>query len=99
DLAQHRGLPNARTAEQKDALAAEDEVLDHADGAVDGSAHAAGKANDFAPPVANAGDAMERAFDAGAVVIAKVTDVLDNIIDICLGHFLAAQHHFVAGIA
>ena len=87
DFAQHGRLADARAAEEEDALAAEDEVFDDADRAVDGAADAAGEADDLAAAVADAGDAVERALDAGAVVVAELADVVDHELDVVFGDF------------
>ena len=82
DFAEHGGLADAGATEEEDALAAGNEVFDDADGAVDGAAHAAGEADDLAAAVADAGDAMERPFDAGAVVVSEGADVGDDVLEV-----------------
>ena len=37
--------------------------------------------------VADAGDAVQRALDAGAVVVAELADALDHVLEVVLGHF------------
>jgi hypothetical protein len=58
-------------AEEEDGGAAEDQVRDQLRAAPDGSAHAAGQADDTPSAVAHAADAVQRAVDAGAVVAAE----------------------------
>ena len=99
DFAKHGCFADAGLAQEEDALAPEDEVFDDADGAVDGAADAAGEAHDLASPVADAADAVEGALDAGAVVIAEVTDVLDDELEVLFRHFFVAEHDFAAGVA
>src|SRR5690606_7892514 len=48
-------------------------------------------------PVADAGDAVERALNAGAVVVAEFTDVRDDVLDVALGHLPFAEHDLPAG--
>src|SRR5439155_22554545 len=79
---QHRGLPDPRPAQQQDALTADDDVADDLAGAGDGPADTHRQANDSARPVANRGDAMERAFDAGPIVVAELTDIVGNVIEV-----------------
>ncbi len=57
-------LPTPGRPSKQDALAALDDVLDDVDGAVDGAADAAGQADDVAAPVADGGDAVQRALHA-----------------------------------
>jgi len=99
DFAQHGGLANAGAAEQEHTLAAENEVFDDADGAVDGAPNAAGDTDDLAPPVADAGDAVEGALDAGAVIEAEFADVVDDVEEVVLGDFLVGEDDFAAGVA
>ena len=86
-LAQHRRLADARAAEQQDAFAGLDQVADDRDRAVDGAADAAGQADDRAGAIADRGDAMQRALDAGAVVVAKHADPVNDMLDTVTGHF------------
>src|SRR5262249_52110910 len=98
-LAQHGRLAHAGLAQQEDALSALYQVVDDGDGAVHGTADAAGEADDGAATVADAGDAVQRALDAGAIVVAELADVGDDVIEVGLGHFDVAEHHLPAGIA
>src|SRR5207247_10363835 len=40
------------------------------------------QANDSARAVANGGDTMQRAFDAGPIVVAKLTDIVGNVVEV-----------------
>src|SRR5690606_6446283 len=71
-LAKHGRLSHARAAEQEDAFARLNEVLDDADRAVHGATDAAGEAYDVTGPVAYRGDAVKGALDTGTVVIAEL---------------------------
>src|SRR5215204_5583938 len=75
NFAEHGCLADAGLAEEEDALATQDQVFDDPDGSVDGAADTAGEADDLPAAVADAADAMERALDARAVVIAEISDV------------------------
>src|SRR5439155_7572669 len=81
-LTQHRGLPDAGPAQQQDALTAHDDVADDLAGAGDRPADTHRQANDSARAVANGGDAMQRAFDAGPIVVAKLTDVVGHVVEV-----------------
>jgi hypothetical protein len=99
DFAQHRRLADAGAPEEENAFAAEDEVFDDADGAVDGAADAQREADDLAAAVADAGDAVQRPFDTGAVVVAKVADVFGDVLEVLFGDLAVAEHDFAAGVA
>src|SRR4030088_2039448 len=75
DLAKHRRLANAGTPEEQHAAAGLDDVTQDLDRSVDRAADAQRKADDFPRPIAQRADAVKRAFDAGAVVAAELTDV------------------------
>jgi hypothetical protein len=67
-------FPDSWSTQEEDALTAFDEVADDGDGAVHGAADAAGEAHDFASAIANGGNTMEGALNAGAVVVAEHAD-------------------------
>src|SRR4029078_365000 len=73
------------------------QVFDHADGAVHGAADAAGEPDNLAPAIADETDAVQRALDAGAVVIAEIADVVDHELQVVFGDLFMAEHHFAAG--
>ena len=75
-----------------------DEVVDDLDGPEDRPADAAGEADDLAAPVADGADAMERALDAGAVVVAEGADVVDDVLQVGLDD-LALEEHGLAAAA
>ena len=56
--------------------------LDDLDGAEDGPPDAAGEAHDLAVAVADGADAVQRALDAGAVVLAEGAHVVDDVLDV-----------------
>ncbi len=97
-LAQHRRLADARAAHDEDGLARFDEVVDDLDGAEDGPPDAAGEAHDLAVAVADGADAVQRALDAGAVVLAEGAHVVDHVLDVVLAD-LAVEQDLLAAAA
>src|SRR5207237_9926791 len=81
-LAEHRGLADARPTQEQDALAADDDVPDYLAGAGNGPADTHRQADDTARAVANSGDPMQRALDAGAIVVAELTDVVGDVVEV-----------------
>ena len=81
-FAQQRGLAHARATHHQDAAARLDDVADDGDRAEDGAADAAGDADDAAFAIANRRNAMQRALDAGAIVVAEDADALDDVLDV-----------------
>jgi hypothetical protein len=73
-LADDRRLADARAPEEQDRVGHVEDVADERDVARDGPPDAAGQADDGAAAVADRGDAVERALDAGPVVAAKLAD-------------------------
>ncbi len=84
-FAQHGGLANAGFAEQEQALAGFDQVLDDIDGAVDGATHAAGEPDDMPAAVADGGDAVQGALQAGAVIGIEFADAGNDVVDLLVG--------------
>src|SRR5262249_44168208 len=68
--------------EHQDALAALHHVLDDVNGSVDGAPDPTGQADDPALTVANGGDAVQRALDPGAVVLAERADALRHKVEV-----------------
>ena len=81
-LAQQRRLADARAAHHQDAAARLDDVANDRDRAEHGAADAAGDADDAALAIADGRDAVQRALDARAVVVAERADALDDILDV-----------------
>ena len=73
-------------------LSLRDDVLDDLDRAVNGTPDAASQPDHIALAVADGRNAMQGAFDAGAVVLAEVAHVLDHHLQICQGDLVLAQH-------
>ena len=99
DVAEHGRLADAGLAEQEDALARADDVLDDADGAVDGAAYANGESDDLAGAVPDGRDAMEGAFDAGPVVGPERADVLGDVFEVGMVDLPVAEDNGVIGEA
>src|SRR5581483_10158061 len=89
----------ARLTHQQDAFARLDHVADDVDGAVDGAAHAAGEADDFAYAVAYGRDAVQRALDAGAVVAREATDAALDVLQVFAGDDRVVEVEGFAGVA
>ncbi len=73
--------------------------LDDGDGAIDGAAHAACQPHDVALAVADGGDAVQGAGDAGAVVGVELADLLDHVLDLACRDLRLAQHHLAVRVA
>ena len=98
-LAQHRGLADARRAEQQDGLAADHDVLDDVDGSGDGAAHAARETDDLTLAIADGADAVQRPLDAGAVVVSEVADVLRHVLDVGVSDVGRVEERLAVGEA
>ncbi len=72
-----------------------DQVLDDIHRAIDGASHAQSESHHRAAPVADGRDAVQRAFDAGAVVRVELTDALIDIIDLGPRDFRLADIEFI----
>ena len=95
-LAQHRRLANAGPAQEQDALAADDDVADDLPGARHRAAHAHGQADDASGSVADRGDTVERALDAGAVVVAELADVVRHMVEVRRRDRMVGQQDFAS---
>ena len=69
-----------------------DNVLHDLDRAIDGAADAARQANHLAAPVADAGDAVQRAGDAGAVVVVEIANAIDDLVDLDMADLALVQN-------
>ena len=98
-LAQEGRLAHAGAAQQEDARAGGDQVLDQRDRAGDGAADAHGEADDFALSVAQAGDAVQGARDAGAVVVAELAQVAHDLFQLGGGDLGVGQFEFALAVA
>ena len=90
-LPEHRRLAHARAAQQEDAIAGEDQVLDDLDGAVDGATDAERKPDYLVVAIADCRDTVECALYPGAVVSTEAPDALEDVLDVLLGHLSLAQ--------
>src|SRR6202022_3476829 len=80
-FAQQRRFAHAWAAHHEDAAARLDNVANNGDRAIDRAPHAARDADDAAFAIADRRDAMQRALDAGPIVVAKNADALDDVLD------------------
>ncbi len=81
-FAQHRRLADARPPEQQDALAADHDVADDLARPGDRTPDTHREAGDAAGSVADRGNAVEGALDAGAVVVAELPDVVGDMVEV-----------------
>ena len=101
-LAQHGRLADTGPSQEQHAVSRLDHVADDVDRAVDGAPHATRQADDAATPVVDGRDAVERALDASAIVIAEIADARHHVIDGILADLVIRQLHLtghVAGLA
>ena len=84
---QHGGFAHAGAAQQQQILAGEGQIFDELDGAEHGAPHPAGEADDAAPAVADGGNAVQRPFQAGAVVAAELAQAVDGRLQVGFLHF------------
>jgi hypothetical protein len=98
-LAQQRGLAHTGPPHHQNAATRLDDVSNDGDGPEDGAPDATGDADDAAFAVANGGDAMQGALDAGAVVVTEGTDPLDDEVDIVLADGAGREQYFAPGEA
>ncbi|OPZ80227.1 MAG: hypothetical protein BWY76_03421 [bacterium ADurb.Bin429] len=83
-FAQFGGLADARPAKDEDGMPLLHHVADDIHRAEYRAPHAAGEADDTSLPIADGGDAMQRARDARAVVITKFAYARHHILDVVL---------------
>ena len=98
-LAEHRRLADAGPAHDQDRLPGLHEVRDDLDRPVDRAPDPAGQAHDLAAPVADRADAVERALDAGAVVVPEHPDVVDDVRDVRLRDLALEEGHLARRVA
>src|SRR6185436_18540559 len=84
-LAEQRGLADTGTAEEEDRSPAFDDVADDLDGTDHSAADATGEADDVALSVTQRRDAVQRALDAGAVVLAEAADARRDVLQVFVG--------------
>src|SRR5579863_7899497 len=82
---QQGGFTHAWATKNQDRLTLLDDIAYQRDTAKHRSTNAAGEANHFPFTIAQRADAMERALDASAVVVAKFTDTLDHVFEVGVG--------------
>ena len=82
DFAQHRRLADAGASEQQNAFARLDQIANDRDRAVHGAPDAAGETDDIAGSIADRGNAVQRALDTGAIVVAERADPVGDVNEI-----------------
>src|SRR5579862_6356347 len=85
-LAQQRGFADARPTHHQDAAPGFDDVANDGDRAEYGTTDPAGYADDPTLSIANRGDAVQGALDAGAIVVAEDADALHDVVDVLFAH-------------
>ncbi len=90
-LAQQGGLAHSRPPQDQHGLAGLDDVLDDVHRAVHGAAHAQRQTHNVGAPVADGGDAVQRALDAGAVVGVELARAVVHVVDLGPRHLDLAQ--------
>ena len=87
-------LPTPGRPKQQNAVAFIHDVIDDIDRAVNSAADAAGQANHLPAPITNSGDAMQGAGNAGPIIVVKITDAADHLVNFRLADFSVADHDF-----
>ena len=98
-FAQQRRLADAGPAQQQDALARLDDILDDINHAVDRAPDATGQPDDPPLPVANARNPVQRPLDPGPVVIGKLANAFDDVVDVLVADLAVAQNQLIVGEA
>ncbi len=98
-FAEHGGLADPGATHDQDRLPGLHEVTDDLDRAVDGPPDPARQPDDLAAPVPDRADPVERALDAGPVVVAERADLLDDQRDVGLGHLAVEKRDLGVGEA
>jgi hypothetical protein len=98
-LAQQRGLADAGPSHQEDALARFHEVANYVDRSVDSATDAACKAHDFANPIPDRRNPVERPFDPGAIVPGESADTAGDVLNVFAGNQGIGQIDCGAGIS
>ena len=95
-FAKHRCLSDARSAEQQDALAADDYVADDLARSGHGATHAHRETGDAPRPVAYRRDAMQRALDTGPVIVPELTNVVRDVLQVGPGDGAVSKQDLTA---
>ena len=93
-FAQHGGLANARFSQNQDALTGMDQIRDDINRAVNSPTDAAGEPNDFPPPVANRGNAVQCAFHPRPIIRVKIANAFCHVIQVKLCNELFGEGQF-----
>ena len=84
-------LADARPSEQQKTLSGFDDVAQDIHRAEHGAAHTACQTDDHFPAVSDSRDAVQRAFNPGAVVQGKRTHAMDHVIEVLSRNGLIAE--------
>jgi len=98
-FAQHGGFADAGFSQDENALPGLDQVFDDFNRSVDRPPDTAGEPHHFPAPVADRGDAVERALQASAVIRVEIADAVGDVLQVVLGDRFPAQFHFAGGEA
>ena len=80
------------SAQDQEALSGFDQVLDNIDRAIDRPPYPAGEANNVAAPVADGRNAVQGAFQAGAVIRVELADALHHVVQVGVVDFDRGEH-------
>jgi hypothetical protein len=86
-LAQHRRFADTRPAQEQDALSRFDNIAYDFDRSIHGASNPAGQSHDFALTVTDAGNAVERSGNARPVIVRKLADSRNDVLNIVVIYF------------
>lgn len=95
-LAQDRGLANTGPAQYQHALAGANQVFDQPHRPVDSTANPARQAHGFTGAVSQHRYSVEGAFDSSPVIVAKMSNMVDNVINLIVGDLDFTQRNLFA---
>src|SRR5438552_17765036 len=98
-FAQQGGFSHTWATKNQDGLALFDNITDQGNTAKHRSPNTACQANDFPFAVTHCTDTVQSAFNACAVVVAKLADTFDHIFEVGVGYGLGAKDHLSLGEA
>jgi hypothetical protein len=91
NLAQHRRLANARPSQQKHALTGANQIVDDPNAPKDCSSHTTGNAHRTPAAISYDRYPVKGSFNPGPIVVAELTDALNDQLQVGVGHFLLTQ--------
>ena len=99
DFAQHGRFSHAWAAQQEDAATRMHEIIDHLHRPIDGPSHSHRQPHYVAVAVADTRDAMQRAVDSGAVVVAELAQLRNHCVQHRLLDRCLAQLDLIVDVA